>query len=467
MRIPLLLVLLSLTASAFAEPITEWDFDPALWRIEDGLITGGSTTDKIKGNDFISTKQSFQNFELKLKIKCSGDPKTGLINSGIQIRSVREGKAMSGYQIDCGEGWFGKIYDEHRRNKVIYAPSPEQQAALDKVVDVFGWNEYRIRAEGPRIQAWINGVHCIDYTEQDPNIALDGHIAPQVHSGGVCQVEVKEVSIEELPATPGAPTWEKVGRVRRVGEVRPKRDTSYNDVKSTALTAAEQLKLFKLAPGYEIELVIQESPEAGKFVSVSFDQRGRLWTQTAFEYPVDANENPAVAEALYAGKGKDRVLVYPREALNAPLPKEGLQNPTVFADGLAIPLGLLPWGNGDSAYILHGHDMKLFKDTDGDGRSDSSQTILTGFGVQDSHLFPHQFTRAPGGWIWMAQGLFNNSKVKRPGDTTEVDYPKCGMARMRPDGSEFEVTSVGPNNIWGLAITSDGEAFIQEANDYG
>ena len=490
MRTFLLLTLCSLSAVALAkqDPVSlfdgktldSWDFDPAMWRVEDGLITGGSTTEQIKKNDFISTKKSYQNFELKLKIKVSGDPKTGLINSGIQIRSVQaEGGAMSGYQVDCGAGWFGKIYDEHRRNKVIWAPTPEQQAALDKAIDVFGWNEYRIRAEGPRIQTWINGVYCMDYTEADPNIALDGHIAPQVHSGGVCLVQVKDVTIEELPATPSAPTWKSIGGVegmkaklpppekKQANAAAPKRDTSYNDVKGTALTAEEQLKQFHLPEGYEIELVVKESEGLGKFISVYFDQRGRLWTQTALEYPIDANENPAVAEAIYAGKGRDKVLVYPREAVNAPLPAGGLTNPTIFADGLAIPLGLLPWGNGDSAYVLHGHDMKLFKDTDGDGKADKTEVILTGFGVQDSHLFPHQFTRAPGGWIWMAQGLFNNSQVKKPGSDQVIDWPKCGMARMRPDGSEFEVTSIGPNNIWGLVITGEGETFIQEANDYG
>lgn len=458
-----------------------WDFDPAMWRVEDGVITGGSTTEKIKKNDFISTKKSYQNFELKLKIKVSGDPKTGLINSGIQIRSVREGTAMSGYQIDCGAGWFGKIYDEHRRNKVIWAPTPEQQAALDKAIDVFGWNEYRIRAEGTRIQTWINGVHCMDYTETDPNIALDGHIAPQVHSGGVCLVQVKEVTIEELPATPGAPTWQSVERTskfvpkksaqatqeERTRKSALQRDISYNDVQGTSKTAEEQQKLFHLPEGYEIELVVQESEGLGKFVSVYFDQRGRLWTQTALEYPVDSNENPAAAEAVYAGKGKDKVLVYPRESLNAKIPAGGLTNPTVFADGLAIPLGILPWGNGDTCYVQHGHDLKLYKDTNGDGKADTFDVILTGFGVQDSHLFPHQFTRAPGGWIWMAQGLFNNSKVHKPGSDVVVDWPKCSMARMRPDGSEFEVISTGPNNIWGLVITGEGETFIQEANDYG
>jgi putative membrane-bound dehydrogenase-like protein len=482
MRRPLSLLALCSLLSAFchAEPVSlfdgktldGWDFDPAMWRVEDGVITGGSTTEKIKKNDFISTKKSYQNFELKLKIKVSGDPKTGMLNSGIQIRSVRaDGGAMSGYQVDCGEGWFGKIYDEHRRNKVIWSPTPEQQAALDKAIDVFGWNEYRIRAEGPHLQTWINGVLCIDYTETDPNIALDGHIAPQVHSGGVCLVQVKDVTIEELPPTPGIPTWEKVGHPKPKAafqnEKGKKRDTSYNDVQGTAKSAAEQQKLFHLPEGYEIELVVQESEGLGKFVSVYFDQRGRLWTQTALEYPVDANENPAAAEAVYAGKGKDKVLVYPRESLNGKIPAGGLTNPTVFADGLAIPLGILPWGAGDTCYVQHGHDLKLYKDTNGDGKADKFDVVLTGFGVQDSHLFPHQFTRAPGGWIWMAQGLFNNSQVRKPGSDKVVDWPKCSMARMRPDGSEFEVISTGPNNIWGLVITGEGESFIQEANDYG
>ena len=485
-----LLALAALSAFCHAEPVSlfdgktldGWDYDPKIWRVEDGMITGGSTTEKIKENHFICTKKNYQNFELKLKIKVSGDPKTGMLNSGIQIRSLRVpgGAHMTGYQVDCGAGWFGKIYDEFRRNKVIWAPTPEQQAALDKAIDVFGWNEYRIRAEGTRIQTWINGVHCMDYTEEDKNIALDGLIGPQVHSGGVCLVQVKDVTIEELPPTPNAPTWESLGGVdaarklvapppkkQAAAPAKPKRDISYNNVQGTALTAEEQLKKFHLPEGYEIELVVKESDGIGKFISVYFDQRGRMWTQTALEYPVDANENPAAAEAVYAARGKDQVLVYPRESVNAPIPAGGLTNPTVFADGLAIPLGILPWGAGDSCYVLHGHDLLLLKDTDGDGKSDQREVILTGFGVQDSHLFPHQFTRAPGGWIWMAQGLFNNSKVKHPGSNEEIDWPKCSMARMRPDGSEFEVTSTGPNNIWGLVMTGEGETFIQEANDYG
>jgi hypothetical protein len=41
-----------------------------------------------------------------------------MINSGIQIRSIRvpKSKEMKGYQVDAGERWWGKLYDESRRS---------------------------------------------------------------------------------------------------------------------------------------------------------------------------------------------------------------------------------------------------------------------------------------------------------------------------------------------------------------
>jgi hypothetical protein len=79
---------------------------------------------------------------------------------------------------------------------------------------------------------------------------------------------------------------------------------------------------------------------------------------------------------------------------------------------------------------------------------------------------PHQFTYAPGGWIYLAQGAFNYSQVRtRDGVVTRYDQTK--LARFRPDGSAFEILTHGPCNIWGLVITRYGETWIQEANDYG
>jgi hypothetical protein len=188
-----------------------WEGDPKWWRVQDGALTGGSMTEKIPRNFFLATTKSYQNFDLRLKLKLTGVPNTGMINSGVQIRSLRvpNNTEMSGYQVDAGDGWWGKMYDESRRNKVI-AEAPNL-AAVNAAVKPGDWNEYRVRAEGPRIQSWINGVPALDYTETEPNIAQDGHIAIQIHSGGMALVQVKDVRIEELPPTPGAPTWQKVG----------------------------------------------------------------------------------------------------------------------------------------------------------------------------------------------------------------------------------------------------------------
>jgi putative membrane-bound dehydrogenase-like protein len=429
--------------------LTGWEGDPKIWRVDNGVISGGSLTEKVVRNEFLATTRDYGNFVVRLKIKLTGSE--GFINSGFQIRSQRVpgDSEMSGYQCDFGDpGWWGCIYDESRRNKLM---AQSDMKALEPVLKRNDWNDYVIRADGPRITTWINGVMGVDYTEADPAIIQTGRMGIQVHGGGKALVEVKELTIEELPPTP-----------KREGAAEPKKSA-----KASPLSPEEERGAFSLAPGLEMELVAEEDLENGygKFVAVQFDQRGRLWTMTAREYPVDANENPGAADALYASRAQDKILVY--DVLERGLdgqPVRYAKTPTVFAEGLAIPLGILPYKDG--CYAQHGHDIVLLRDTDGDGKSDKREVVLTGFGVQDSHLFPHQFTRAPGGWIWMAQGAFNYSKVAGP-DGKITPFDQTRMSKFRPDGAEFTITSNGPCNIWGLAMNGEGETFIQEANDFG
>ncbi|MFM8378568.1 MAG: family 16 glycoside hydrolase [Planctomycetia bacterium] len=401
-------------------------------------------------NTFPSTKDAFGNFELRFKIRVRGAG--GFVNSGIQIRSVRvpESHEMSGYQVDAGPGWWGKLYDESRRNKVIGEPKdPQVLAAAIKEGD---WNEYRIRAEGPRIRSWINGVAALNFVEQDAAIPLTGQIGLQVHGGGKALVEVKDIAIEPLPATPAAAPL-KAG----------------NAAEAVPLSPADEAAAFTLADGFTAELVLAESEDPanayGKFVALAFDAHGRLWTTTALEYPVDANESPEASRQLFASGGRDKVLVVDDPWAAKPSP------PRTFADRLAMPLSVLPYRDG--AFVQYGPEIRFYRDTNGDGRAEAHETVLEGFGVQDSHLFPHQFTRVPGGWILLAQGLFNTSQVRRPGNVAfadgsrEIRFAACKLARFRPDGSMFESLTAGPNNIWGLTISRTGETWLQEANDIG
>lgn len=138
-----------------------------------------------------TSSQEYENFELRLEVKLV--PASG--NAGIQFRTKRipNHHEVSGYQADMGAGWWGKLYDESRRNKVL-AGNVDLGDKLKKE----DWNDYVIRAEGKHIQLWVNGVQTVDYTEQDDGIATKGIIAVQIHGGGPAQASYRNIRIREL-----------------------------------------------------------------------------------------------------------------------------------------------------------------------------------------------------------------------------------------------------------------------------
>jgi len=429
--------------SLFDGTLDQWEGNPKLWRVQDGTITGGSLTETLTENEFLCTKRDYTNFILRLKFKLTGT--SGFINSGVQVRTRRipNSKEVSGYQCDLGDpDWWGAIYDEGRRGRVLF---PTDMIAVNEVLHRNDWNDYVIRGDGPRLTVWLNGLQTADYYEDDSRIAVAGMFGIQVHGGGKTLIQLKDISVEELPATPASE--------RFLAAPEPGKPA-----KQSPLTPEEELATFTLPPGFEIELVASENEGVGKPITVVWDPAGRMWTMTALEYPVDANDNKEIAAALYEHPRRDKVLVFDRPYGPGP------HTPRVFADGLAIPLGLLPYHDG--AFVQHGSEILFLRDTDGDGRADTREAILTGFGIGDSHLLPHQFTRAPGGWILVAQGAFNNSQVRTKAGE-QIEFNRTLMGRFTPDGMKFETIGWGPCNIWGLVIDREGEVFIQEANDYG
>ncbi len=169
------------------------------WRIEDGAFVGGSLERKVPQNEFLRTTRSFTNFVLKVKFKLVGTAAGGFINGGVQVRSEpakNPPNEMVGYQCDVGDGWWGALYDESRRNKVLIKPDPK---AVEKAVKKNDWNQYVIRCEGKRIRTSINGVEMIDYTETDDSLPQFGLIGLQVHGGGPAMASYKDIVVEELP----------------------------------------------------------------------------------------------------------------------------------------------------------------------------------------------------------------------------------------------------------------------------
>jgi hypothetical protein len=173
-----------------------WDGDTkTTFRIQDGAVVGGSLEEKVPHNEFLCTKRRYTNFVLRLEFKLLGKGKS---NAGIQIRTERipNHHEVSGYQADMGDGWWGCLYDESRRRKVL---ARADKKLTDKIVKRNEWNSYEIRCEGRRIRLSINGEETVDYTEPDKEIPLHGIIGLQIHGGPPSEAWYRNVRIKELP----------------------------------------------------------------------------------------------------------------------------------------------------------------------------------------------------------------------------------------------------------------------------
>lgn len=155
-----------------------WSGDPVWFRVQDGSIVGGHLDQQVPHNFFLSTNAEYSDFELTLEFRLKGER----TNAGIQIRSRRipDHHEMIGYQADLGQSYWGALYDESRRRRILAAPDAERLAQVLKRDD---WNRYRIRCEGRHVQLWINDQQTVDYYESDLDLEQNGLIAVQIHGG--------------------------------------------------------------------------------------------------------------------------------------------------------------------------------------------------------------------------------------------------------------------------------------------
>ena len=205
----LLIALLSMSAggleaqaptNAKAAPIFDgktfagWEGNLKIFRIEEGAIVGGTLKEKIARNEFLCTTRPYSDFELRLKVKLLGGDGA---NAGIQFRTARipNHHEVSGYQADMGTGWWGALYDESRRKKVLLGPD---QAKMKEIVKAGDWNDYVVRAEGNHITLSLNGVQTVDYKEMDPAIERSGLICVQIHGGPPSEAWYKDITITDL-----------------------------------------------------------------------------------------------------------------------------------------------------------------------------------------------------------------------------------------------------------------------------
>ncbi len=131
------------------------------------------------------------------------------------------------------------------------------------------------------------------------------------------------------------------------------------------LDVAESLKTFQLQPGYHLEPVITE-PILQEPVVAVFDGNGRMFVAEMRTYMQDID-------------GTDEHAPRGRVSLHWSSKGDGhFDRHTVFADQLVLPRMILPLADGLLINETDTEDLYLYRDTDGDGVSDSKELFYKG-----------------------------------------------------------------------------------------
>ena len=185
---------------------------PPGWKVIDGAlvrVSGGAGGKGAGGGDDIITTAQFDNFELQLEWKIVD--RAG--NSGIILRASEDavtswhtGPEMqildnAAYPGRSVKELAGACYDLYAPVKDVSRPRGE-------------WNAVRVKADGPHIEHWLNGVKLLEYElgsddwnarvgkskfknmkhfQQPP---MKGHICLQDHTA---RLEFRNIKIRPLP----------------------------------------------------------------------------------------------------------------------------------------------------------------------------------------------------------------------------------------------------------------------------
>jgi putative heme-binding domain-containing protein len=227
-------------------------------------------------------------------------------------------------------------------------------------------------------------------------------------------------------------------------QVKPPPDVAPTD----PLPPDKERQAFHLPPGFEVQLVAAE-PDIHKPLNLAFDARGRLWVTDTVEYPFPAKDGSAARDTVkiledFDANGRARKV-------------------TTFADGLNIPIGVLPLPDARSALVFSIPNIYRLSDTDGDGKADKRELLYGTFGSVDTHGMTNSFTWGFDGWVYATHGFRNDSTVKGANGAA-VTMNSGNTYRMRADGSHVEQFTWGQVNPFGMALDPLGNLYTADCH---
>ncbi len=196
-------------------------------------------------------------------------------------------------------------------------------------------------------------------------------------------------------------------------------DELLRGVAPPARSPEEELGTFQVPDGFRVELVAAE-PLVRDPVAFDWNPDGRLWVAEMRDYPlgVDGKGKPGGVIRLLSDRDGDGRYDHADE----------------FLPDVPFPSGIMAWRRG--VLVSAAPDIFYAEDTDGDGKADRREVILTGFREGNQQHRVNGFAWGLDGWVYAANGD-SGGEVGRP-----AGGPRLGLQgrdlRFRPDSGEFE-----------------------------
>ncbi|MBM3773845.1 MAG: c-type cytochrome [Acidobacteria bacterium] len=218
----------------------------------------------------------------------------------------------------------------------------------------------------------------------------------------------------------------------------------------------DALETFRIERGFRIQTFLSE-PDVVSPVAMEFDHDGRIYVVEDRGYPLDTSR---------VGRVK---LIEDTDFDGQP------DKATVFADRLMLPTGVMRWQKG--ILVTDAPDVLYLEDTDGDGRADVRQVVLTGFAFTNPQHTVNSPVYGLDNWIYLAhenpttavvfQELFGDrgGDIRSPGHPTAALKERGRNVRFRPGqadpaGAGPRIEALSGNSQFGQAFTEWGDHLV-------
>jgi putative membrane-bound dehydrogenase-like protein len=274
------------------------------------------------------------------------------------------------------------------------------------------WHHVVLVREGQQVRAYLDGRKEPEFNAEIPSTVPS---PVSLIAGGRCddfanwegKLDEAAYFTKALTSEEAASLYQTSGFPVAVHQAAPEPSTMQPDY--PALSPQDSLKTISVPEGFAVDLVASE-PNIMDPVAFDWDANGNLWIAEMADYP----------EGNGASGGRIRVL----------LDEDGdgrYETSRLFAEGLSFPNGILTWRDG--IIVTVAPEVLFLRDTNGDGKADHREVLLSGFGTGNQQLRVN-------GLRW---GLDNRVYLAAGGHTR--DFQRDTLIKSHRDNKEIAIGS--------------------------